>query len=70
MYLLKIGPGEPLEGPFLSHRALFRANLNMVHPLGDIWDQDLVVSNQEILKVSFISQCKFCDIQDEAILTS
>ena len=33
-------------------RALFRANLNMVHPLGDIRDQDLVVSNQEILYVS------------------
>ena len=44
--------GEPLVGPFLSPRAVFRANLNMVLPLGDILDQDLVVSNQEILYVS------------------
>ena len=33
-------------------RALFRANLDMIHPLVDIWDKDLVVSNQEILYVS------------------
>ena len=41
-----------LGGAIFVPRALFRANLNMVHPLGDIWDQDLAVSNQEILYVS------------------
>ena len=35
----------------LVPRALFGANLNMVHPLGDIRDLDLLVSNQEILYV-------------------
>ena len=33
-------------------RALFGAILDMVHPLGDIRDLGLVVSNQEILYVS------------------
>ena len=33
-------------------RALLGAKLNMVHPLGDIRDLDLLVSNQEILYVS------------------
>ena len=35
----------------------------------DIRDLDLVVSNQGIL-FQFISQCKLCDIQDKAILTT
>ena len=38
--------------PFFVPRAPFGANLNMVHPLGDIRDLDLLVSNQEILYVS------------------
>ena len=42
----------------------------MVYPLGDIRDLDLVVSNQEICMFQFISQCKLCDIQDEAVLTT
>ena len=44
--------GEPLVGSFFGARALFWANLNTIHPLGDIRDQDLVVLNQEILYVS------------------
>ena len=38
-----------LGGTIAVPRALFGAYLNMVHPLGDIRDLDLVVSNQEIL---------------------
>ena len=53
MYLLK--NGHALVNPWWASfvpRALFGANLNMVHPLGDIRDIDQVVSNQEILYVS------------------
>ena len=53
MYLLKTD--RALVNPWCGHfcpRALFGANLNIVHPLGDIRDLDLVVSNQEILYVS------------------
>ena len=69
MYLLKTDHAlvNPWWGHFCPQSS--RANLNMVHPLGDIWDQDLVGSNQEIFMCQFISQCKLCDIQDEAILT-
>ena len=53
MYLLKLTTlWWTLGGAIFVPRTLFRENLNMVHPLGDIWDQDLVVSNQEILYVS------------------
>ena len=53
MYLLKTDHAlVNLGGAIFVARALFGANLNMVHPLGDIRDQDLVVSNQEILYVS------------------
>ena len=38
-----------LYGTIFVRRALFGANLNMVHPLGDIRDLDLVVSNQVAL---------------------
>ena len=44
--------GEPLMGAIFVPRALFGANLNMIHPLGDIRDLYLLVSNQEILYVS------------------
>ena len=53
MYLLKTD--HALVNPWLGHfvhRALFGASLNMVHPLADIRDLDLLVSNQEILYVS------------------
>ena len=53
MYLFKTDHAlvNPLWGHFVP-RALFEANLNMVHPLDDIRDLDLVVSNQESLYVS------------------
>ena len=41
-----------LGGAIFVPRALFGANLNMVNPLVDIRDLDLVVSNQETLFVS------------------
>ena len=41
-----------LGGAIFVLRALFGANLNMLHPLGDIMDLDLVVSNQKSLYVS------------------
>ena len=41
-----------LGGASFVPRALFGANLNMVHPLGYIRDLGLVVSNQEIFYVS------------------
>ena len=46
MYLLKTGHAlvNLWWGQYVL-RALFGANLNMVHPLGDIRDLDLVVSN-------------------------
>ena len=71
MYLFKTDHAlvNPCWGHFVS-RALFGADLNMVHPLGDIGDLNLVVSNQESLFVQFISQCKLCDILDDAILTT
>ena len=53
MYLLKTD--HALVNPWWANfvpRALFGANLNMAHPLGDIRDLDLLVSNQEILYVS------------------
>ena len=53
MYLLKTD--HALVSPWWSHfvhRALFGAYLKMVHPLGDIRDLNLLVSNQEILYVS------------------
>ena len=53
MYLLKID--HALVNPWWAifvPRALFGANLDMVYPLGDIMDLDLVVSNKEILYVS------------------
>ena len=62
-----------LVNPWWGHfcpRALFGANLNMVHPLGDIRDLDLVVSSRRVCLFQFISQCKLCDILDEAILTT
>ena len=40
--------GEPLVVPYFVPRAIFGANLNMVYPLDDIKDPDLVVSNKEI----------------------
>ena len=64
-------PGDPLVGvpdhvcPQSSIWSKFKYG-----PLGDIRDLDLVVSSQEILYVSIISQCKLCDIHDEAILTT
>ena len=50
MYLLKTD--HALVYPWWVPRAVFGANLNMVHPLGDIRDLDLLVANQEILYVS------------------
>ena len=53
MYLLKTD--HALVNPWWAifvPRALFGANLNMVYPLGDIMDLDLVVSNKEILYVT------------------
>ena len=47
-----IASSRPIGGAIFVPRALFGANLNMVHPLGDIRDLDLVVSNQENLYVS------------------
>ena len=41
-----------LDGAIFVSRALYGANLNMVHPLGDIRDLDPVVLNQESLFVS------------------
>ena len=51
MYLLKTDHAL-VNGAIFVPRALFGANLNMVYPLGDIRDLDLLVSNQEILNVS------------------
>ena len=53
MYLFKTDHAlvNPRWGNFVP-RAPFGANLNMVHPLGDIGDLDLVVSIQESLYVS------------------
>ena len=53
MYLLKLDMlWWTLGGAIFVPRAQFGANSNMVHPLGDISDLDLVVSYQEILYVS------------------
>ena len=41
-----------LGGAIFVPRAIFGANLDMVYPLSDIRDLDLVVSNQKILYVS------------------
>ena len=50
MYLFKTDHAP--NGAIFVHRAVFGAYLNMVHPLGDIRDLDLVISNREILYVS------------------
>ena len=70
MYLLKTSkaPGELLVGPFFPQSSIW--SKFKYGSLGDSRDLDLVVSNQEIFYVSIFSQCKPCDIQDEAILTT
>ena len=40
-----------LGGAIFVPRALFEANSNMTHQMGDIRDLDLVVSNKEISNV-------------------
>ena len=75
MYLLKTGHAlNTLGGASFVPRALFGENLNMVHPLGDIRDLDLLFlklfQTRRFCMLQFTSQCKLCDIQDEVILTT
>ena len=58
MYLLKTdhAPGEPFVGPFCPQRSIW--NKFKYGQLGNIRDQDLVVSNREILYVSIYKSMK------------
>ena len=53
LYLLKtdLALVNPWWGHFCPNSSIW-TNLNIVYPLGDIRDLDLLVSNQEILYVS------------------